>query len=159
MKFTTLISAVLVFAISAAHAAYEPAVLEFLQAAHVFPPEYRIHVNLINRGTSHEIFLNTKQPNSIASYPQKSRGMIEYTDLPKGEYDAVINDNDSKDGVKSFRLELTRPGAKLYFKGDSLTGEPIHNMQADGYVFHKEFHPPPPPQFYRYQDSEYPCKD
>ncbi|CDS07121.1 hypothetical protein LRAMOSA09644 [Lichtheimia ramosa] len=135
MKFTSLLSVVLVFAISAANAEKEPAILQFYPAPRIFPPEYRIHANLLLSRTSHEIILRTKEPNWLASYPEKTHGVVDYDKLPQGQYKAVINDNDnSKSGEKFFRIDLTRPGGEFHYQGTSVTDEVIEDLPADGSV-------------------------
>ncbi|CEG66272.1 hypothetical protein RMATCC62417_02882 [Rhizopus microsporus] len=134
MKFTSLLSAVLVFTLSAANAEKEPAVLQFLPAPRVFPPEYRIRADLLLSRTTHEIILRTKEPNWIATYPERTRGVVDYNGLPQGRYNAIINDNDVKSGDKTFRIDLTRPGAEFHYEGTSVTDESIDDLPADGYV-------------------------
>ncbi|CDS12918.1 hypothetical protein LRAMOSA05102 [Lichtheimia ramosa] len=134
MKFTSLLSAVLVFAISTANAEREPAILQFFPAPRIFPPEYRIHANLLKSQTSHEIILRTKEPNWIASYPERTRGVVDYTQLPQGRYNAIINDNNAKGGDKTFRIDLVRPGGEFHYEGSSVADEDIEDLPADGYV-------------------------
>ncbi|KAF7724835.1 hypothetical protein EC973_000720 [Apophysomyces ossiformis] len=153
MKFTSLLSAVLIFALSAANAEKEPAILQFMPAPRIFPPEYRIRADLLISRTSHEIILRTKEPNWVASYPERTRGVVDYSQRPQGRYDAVINDNDAKGGDKTFRIDLTRPGAEFHYEGTSVTDESIDNLPADGYVrtieddFRQDYH-----RFYRNRD-------
>ena len=134
MKFTSLFSAVLVFSLSAVNAESEPAVLQFFPAPRIFPPEYRIHANLLLSHTSHEIILRTKKPNWIASYPEETRGVVEYSARPTGKLAAVINDNDATGGGKTFRIDLTSPGGKFHYEGTSVTDERIDGLEADGYI-------------------------
>ncbi|KAJ8659926.1 hypothetical protein O0I10_004519 [Lichtheimia ornata] len=160
MKFISLLSIVLVFALSAAYAEKEPAILQFFPAPRVFPPEYRIHANFLLSRTSHEIILRTKEPNWLASYPQKTRGVVEYDELPKGQYRAIINDNDAKTGDKTFRIDLVRPGAEFHYEGTSVADEDIEDLPADGYVHEledDEFRYRSS-RFYRNQDR-YPCNE
>ncbi|KAJ8659925.1 hypothetical protein O0I10_004518 [Lichtheimia ornata] len=134
MKFISLLSIVSVFVLSAINAEKEPAVLQFFPAPRIFPPEYRIHANLLVSRTSHEIILRTKEPNWLASYPEKTRGVVEYDKLPQGQYSAIINDNDAKGGDKTFRIELTRPESVFHYEGTSVTDEAVEGLQADAYV-------------------------
>ncbi|KAF7728457.1 hypothetical protein EC973_006137 [Apophysomyces ossiformis] len=134
MKFASLLSAVLVFALSAANAEKEPAKLRFLPAPRVFPPEYRLRADLAFSRTSHEIILRTKEPNWIASYPDLTRGEVNYNQLPLGRYDAIINDNDAQGNGKTFRIDLVRPGGEFHYVGTSVTDESINDLPADGYV-------------------------
>ncbi|KAG1212653.1 hypothetical protein G6F69_003507 [Rhizopus microsporus] len=134
MKFTSLLSAVLVFTLSAANAEKEPAILQFFPAPRVFPPEYRIHANLLLSRTSHEIILRTKEPNWLAGYPERTRGVVDYERLPQGRYTAVINDNDANGKGKTLRIDLIRPGEEFHYEGTSVTDESIDDLPADGYV-------------------------
>ncbi|KAI7876020.1 hypothetical protein K492DRAFT_182105 [Lichtheimia hyalospora FSU 10163] len=134
MKFTSLFSAVLVFALSAVNAEREPAVLQFMPVPRIFPPEYRIRADLLLSRTSHEIILRTKEPNWIASYPEGTRGTVEYTQLPAGKYAAVINDNYDNSGDKTFRINFSRPGATFSFEGSSVTDESLNDLKADGFI-------------------------
>ncbi|KAI7885192.1 hypothetical protein K492DRAFT_191278 [Lichtheimia hyalospora FSU 10163] len=134
MKFTSLVSAVLVIALSAVNAEKEPAVLQFLPAPHIFPPIYIIRADLRSSRTSHQIALYTKGRNWIASYPEKSRGVVEYNELPTGRFAAIINDNDAKGGDKTFRIDFSRPGAEFHYEGTSVTEEWIEGLSADAQV-------------------------
>ncbi|CDH51024.1 predicted protein [Lichtheimia corymbifera JMRC:FSU:9682] len=134
MKFISLLSAVLAFALSAAYAKRERATLQFFPAPRRFPPEYRIHANLLESGTSHEIILRTKEPNWLAGYPEETRGVVDYTELPRGQYGAIINDNDAKGGDKTFRIDLARAGAEFHYEGTSVTDKYVDDLPADGYV-------------------------
>ena len=154
MKFTSLFSAVLVFALSAVNAEKEPAILQFMPAPRIFPPMYIIRADLPLSGTSHEIVLYTRESSWIASYPEKSHGEVEYSALPTGEYAALINDNDGNNGDKTFRIDLTRPGGEFHYAGTSVTERWIENVQADARVRdtmkgfrHGNY------RFYRNQDS------
>lgn len=109
MKFASLLSAVLVFALSAVNVEKEEARLLFLPSPHrIFPPRYIIRADLFSSGTSYEIVLDTKVPNWVTEYPERSNGVIEYNTLHNGYYNALINDNDYKDGTKTFRLDLEK---------------------------------------------------
>ncbi|CDH58492.1 predicted protein [Lichtheimia corymbifera JMRC:FSU:9682] len=161
MKFTTLIFAVLVLAISAANAVKEQAVLEFLPASpEEFSLEYKIRVSLLWSGTSYEIALYTQVPTLIASYPTTSTGMVEFDEPPNGPYNAVINDNATGGSRKTFRLDLTGPGADFYFKGESVTNEWIDDLSADAFVSpitgddFRYSHP----RLHHSQQHRYPCK-
>ncbi|KAL4213498.1 hypothetical protein AB4K20DRAFT_1844428 [Rhizopus microsporus] len=134
MKFTSFLSAVLVFTIFTANAENEPAVLQFLPAPRIFPPIYRIRADLLLSRTSHEIILRTREPNWIATYPERTRGVVDYNKLSNGRYEAVINDNYAKGGYKTFRIDLIRPGVELHYEGSSVTDELIEDLPADGDV-------------------------
>ncbi|KAJ8659924.1 hypothetical protein O0I10_004517 [Lichtheimia ornata] len=155
MKFISLLSIVLVSVLSAAYAEKEPAVLQFLPAPRIFPPEYRIRADFLNSRTSHEFILRTKEPNWLASYPERSRGVVDYSELPKGRYNAIINDNDAKGGDKVLRIDLTRPGAEFHYEGTSVTDEPVDDLPADGYareIEDDDFRYYRSSRFYRNQD-------
>ncbi|KAI7885208.1 hypothetical protein K492DRAFT_172532 [Lichtheimia hyalospora FSU 10163] len=94
---------------------------------------YIIRADLLLSQTSHEIMLHTKEPNWIASYPERSRGVVDYDQLPTGQSAAIINDNDAN-GDKSFRIDLARDGVVYHFEGSSVTDEPIDNLRADARV-------------------------
>ncbi|KAJ8659927.1 hypothetical protein O0I10_004520 [Lichtheimia ornata] len=134
MKFISLLSAVLVFVLSAANAEKEVATLEFLPAPRIFPPLYRIRADFSKSRTSHEITLITKERNWLASFPERSSGEVEYDQLPSGQYSAIINDNDAKGGDKTFRIDLTRPGAEFHYEGTSVADEAVEGLQADAHV-------------------------
>lgn len=134
MKFTTLLSAVLVFTISAVNAVREEARLLFLPAPRIFPPMYRIRADLSSSRISYEIVMNTREPNWLAGYPTTSKGVIEFNELPDGRCHALINDNNSKGGDKTFTFDLERSGVKFHYEGTSVTDEQIEDLPADGYV-------------------------
>lgn len=161
MKFTTLIFAVLVLAISAVNAVREQAVLEFLPAApEDSSQEYKIRVSLLWSDTSYEITLYTQEPTLIASYPTTSSGVVEFGESPDGPYEAVINDNIISGTRKTFRIDLARPGGAFHFKGESVTDEWIDDLSADAYVSptHGDDFRYSHSRFYRNQ-HRYPCKD
>ncbi|KAL1914166.1 uncharacterized protein VTP21DRAFT_10265 [Calcarisporiella thermophila] len=112
----------------------EPAILQFYPAPRIFPPEYRIRANLLLSRKSYEIILRTQEPNWLASYPERSRGLVEYNVLPGGPYDAVINDNVNDGGEKILGIKLSRRGADFLFKGSSVTDEVVHDLPAKAIV-------------------------
>ncbi|CAO3697768.1 hypothetical protein G6F70_008995 [Rhizopus microsporus] len=134
MKFTSLLSVVLIFTLSAANAEREQAVLQFLPAPRIFPPWYIIHANFLSSRTSCRIQLRTKEPNWVAEPFQTTQGVVDYVMFQNGRYDAVINDNDAKGGEKTFRIDLTGSGGEFHYEGSSVTDEWIENLQADGDV-------------------------
>ncbi|KAF7723752.1 hypothetical protein EC973_001728, partial [Apophysomyces ossiformis] len=119
MKFASVLSAVLVFALSAANAETERANILFLPAVRMFPPMYRLRIDLVSSKTTYELTLKTKEPNWVASYPDRSRGVVEYSEVPVGRSNAVINDNDLKGGDKTFMIDLYKYGKVFHYEGTS----------------------------------------
>ena len=134
MKFTSLFSAVLVFALSAVNAESEPAVLQVLSTSDDAPPEYRINATMSSSLTSFEMLLSTKEPNGIPFFTETTSGVAEYNELPIGKFDAIINDNNATGYGKTFRIDLSRPGVEFHYEGTSVTDESIDNLLADANI-------------------------
>ncbi|KAI7884566.1 hypothetical protein K492DRAFT_234719 [Lichtheimia hyalospora FSU 10163] len=133
MKFTSLLSAVLVFALSAVNAKKEPAVIQFRPAPRTSPPSYVIQIDLLSSHILQEIMLRTKAPNYLADVPERSHGVVDYSELPDGVFDVIINDNDANGVEKTFRIDIGGPEVKFHYEGTSVTDEQIKELQADGY--------------------------
>lgn len=132
MKFVSLLSAVLVFALSTANAAKEPAILEFVEAP---PQEYRIHADLLMRRTSHVIVLRTEDPNWPAINPGRSFGVVDYEQFPSGECRAIISDSTVDRRDKTLRIDLFGAGGgRFNYEGRSVIDQDIDNLQVDGFV-------------------------
>lgn len=98
--------------------------------------------------------MNTRDPNWVAGYPTTTNGVVEFDTLPNGRYYALINDNNSKGGDKTFTLDLEKSGVKFHYEGTSVTDEYIHDLEADGYVYQvddDDFSPYSHSRFYRNQ--------
>ncbi|CDS07101.1 hypothetical protein LRAMOSA09624 [Lichtheimia ramosa] len=136
MKFTSLLSVVLVFAISAANAEKELATLQFIPASEPSPPEYRLRVDLHSSDTSHEIILRTEGQTWLTTSPQTSRGVVDNNNngLSKGRFNAVINDNDAKGNGKKLTIDLVGSGGEFHYEGTSVTEESIDYLSAEGFV-------------------------
>ncbi|KAJ8655467.1 hypothetical protein O0I10_008753 [Lichtheimia ornata] len=160
MKFTTLLSAILVFAISAANADREQAQLQFLQAPHAFPPMYKIRIDLPSSGKSFEIILYSYEPTQFARYAKKSIGEVYYDNPPHHFFNAIINDDYNEDGDKIFRMDLTGSEGEFHFhyEGTSVTDGPVENLQGEGHISSDDDDDfgYSRSRFYRYQDR-YSC--
>lgn len=157
MKFIALLTAILVFAISAANAAKEGVTLKFSRIDGIYPPLYQIRTKVAD--TTYDIMLQTFELNGLPRGTRFSDGTIEYDNnaILEGTYDAVINNNDAKNGDKTLRLDLVGPVA-IHYEGTSITDERIYDLKGEGTVhrdggddFGYSRH-----RFYRYQDK-YPC--
>ncbi|KAI7886604.1 hypothetical protein K492DRAFT_186464 [Lichtheimia hyalospora FSU 10163] len=136
MKFTSLLSAVMVFGLSAVNAEREEAVLRRLILPSVSPPDYRFAVYLEHIGYRYDIILRTKDRHFGEFFTEESRGIVEYDPPPIGEVEAVINDNYANGSdEKTFRIDLEGPGAEFHFEGTSVIRESIDNLTAHGQIF------------------------
>ncbi|KAJ8655466.1 hypothetical protein O0I10_008752 [Lichtheimia ornata] len=164
MKFTTLVFAILVFAISAANAVKEQALISFSPGSDVFSPQYKLSVSLLSSDTTYEITLDTDVPDWYPFDPSEtSYGVATYEQegLTTGPCSAIIYDNDDwKDDKKTFRLSLMGPAGIFHFVGESVTKEQVYGIAVEGElsVIHNNDFGYSRHRFYRHHQDRYPCK-